>query len=60
VAFRDKRDRIASYKDLRLDPRLVSSAFPAHLPAIIAAPDNPAVGLYRSGFHHYYYLRRTQ
>jgi hypothetical protein len=54
--FRDKQNRVASYKDLRLDPALAFSGLPVHLPAIIAAPGSATNGFLRSGFHHYYYL----
>ena len=60
AAFQDTRDRIASYKDLRLDPKFVSYVLPAHLPAIIGGRDIPSVGLFRSGFHHYYHFNKNR
>jgi hypothetical protein len=60
IALRTKVGRVASYKDLRLDAKLVSSVLPNHLPEVIDPQDNWAVGIYRSGLHHYYYLDRKQ
>lgn len=59
VDFRNKGAGVASYKGLRLDQKFVCSALPDHLPVITDARDNWAVGIYRSGLHHYYYLRGT-
>jgi transglutaminase-like putative cysteine protease len=60
VGFHDRSDRIASYRDLRLDPKLVSSAPPNHLPATADMPETSEIGIYQSGLHHYYYLKRTK
>ena len=60
VRFRSKGERVASYRDLKLDSTLVSYVLPDHLPAVIDARDNWPVGIYRSGLHHYYYLNRTR
>lgn len=60
LGFHDRNDRIASYRDLRLDPQLVSSAPPNHLPAAIDKRENSGLGIYQSGLHHYYYLKRIR
>ena len=57
AASKDERGRIASYKGLRLDPRLADYVLPAHLPAMLSEPDTRSPGLFRSGFHHYYHFR---
>jgi transglutaminase superfamily protein len=58
-AFRDisHGNPVPGYKELRLNPGLVSFQVPEHLPAM-----NGVIGsdIYKSGLHHYYYLRRRR
>lgn len=50
-------NQIPGYKELRLNPTLGPVRLPEHLPAM----DGVVGGdIYRSGVHHYYYLRKGQ
>jgi hypothetical protein len=57
VTFKDKAGRVVSYKELRLDPGLISeetfSAFRQQYPK---ASFNRMRDMYNSGYHHYYSL----
>jgi len=57
VTFKDKAGRVVSYKELRLDPGLISeetfSAFRQQYPK---ASFNRLRDMYNSGYHHYYSL----
>ncbi|MEW6730555.1 MAG: transglutaminase domain-containing protein [Acidobacteriota bacterium] len=56
--FHKLADRVASYKELRLNTELVSTnTILQHSPIIPTHQENWLATLYRSGFHHYYYFK---
>ena len=57
-AVRVHGNRVQSYKEVRLDADFrAPSALPDHLPPTPTDQPDRAGNLYRSGCHHYYYLR---
>jgi hypothetical protein len=56
--FRNKSGTVASYKELRLDTRLIDSdRVPQNLPARQDAPKEWLANIFNSGIHHLYYFK---
>ncbi len=58
AAIRRPDGRVASYREVRLDDSAcLPQTIPAHVPALAGASAARVASLYRSGLHHYYYLK---
>jgi len=58
VAIRRADGRVASYREVRLEASThLPQTIPAHLPALAGSYAEGVANLYRSGLHHYYYLK---
>jgi hypothetical protein len=57
VRFENREGGIASYRDIRLDPSLISEVlFAGFRQKYPKVPLDWMSGVYRSGYHHFYYL----
>lgn len=61
VFFRNKAGQVASYKEMRLNPGLITrDAYQALGPKTVKWLLDWVPDVYRSGFHHYYFLKKKK